>query len=125
MNRFEKYTQQTAIEAGEWLARLQSEGRSASDEAAFRLWLSKDPSHERAFEDATNVWERLGAAIADNSRKVEEKRPVVNRRAILAGLGGLAIGAGGAIFLASTEAGPIRRWWESNGMFHCPMERRF
>jgi transmembrane sensor len=103
VNRFEKYTQQTAIEAGEWLARLQSDDRSASDEAAFRLWLSQDPSHGCAFEDATNVWERLGAAVAGRRGGIAPKKPVVSRRAMMAGLGGLAIGAGGLVLSTSTE----------------------
>lgn len=104
MNRPKRYTEQAAIEAGEWLARLQSEDRTASDEVMFRLWLSKDPSHEHAFEDATNVWERLGAVVASRPEGVKPRRPVVSRRAMMAGLGGLAIGAGGLMLSTMTEA---------------------
>ncbi len=48
--------------AGEWLAVLQRPERTPQIEQEFRAWLAADSANRRAFDEATRIWERLGAA---------------------------------------------------------------
>jgi transmembrane sensor len=74
-------------EAAAWLARLRADDKNASDEAAFRLWLAKDPRHAAAFEIVTELWEVAGAAW---NEPIAMPPPRTNRRALLASVGTLA-----------------------------------
>lgn len=50
-------TRQTLAEAAAWLARLHRPQRSPEDEAGFRRWLAEQPTHARAWELASAMWE--------------------------------------------------------------------
>lgn len=71
-------------EAAAWLARLQGPHRSRGTDAALKAWLKADPSHEAAFERATEIWELLpGLDLAAEPAPppAEPRRP---RRLVLA-----------------------------------------
>lgn len=82
-------------QAADWLARLHADDRSAEDEAAFRAWLSADPSHAPAFEHASAIWDAVGG-LRDEPRSATPHR--ISRRAVMAGgvgimlTGGLTVG---------------------------------
>ncbi len=46
-------------EAAAWLARLHGPNRTPNVDKGFRRWLNLSPEHGRAFEIATDTWERL------------------------------------------------------------------
>jgi transmembrane sensor len=75
-------------EAAAWLARLRADDKSASDEAAFRVWLAKDVRHAIAFEAVTEIWEATGAAWNEPITMPQPRAP--HRRTVLAGVGALA-----------------------------------
>lgn len=75
------------MEAVEWMARLRSDQRSASVERDFRDWLHRDPAHARAFEDLNLIWESAGGYARDLRLAPQPPhRPVLARRAVMAGL---------------------------------------
>ena len=97
---------ETRAEAAAWLARLHAEDRDAADEAAFRAWLAADPAHAAAFEAVDRVWSDVGGLGDLRTGKIELRRPagVLGRRALLAGVGLLAVTGGSALFLRSASA---------------------
>jgi len=100
-------------EAAAWLARLHAEDRDAADEAAFRAWLNASPAHALAFEAVDRVWSDVGG-LADlrtdlrtGRKAVRTHRPVhslASRRALLTGVGLLAVTGGSALFWRSASA---------------------
>jgi transmembrane sensor len=100
-------------EAAAWLARLRAEDRDAADEAAFHAWLNTNPSHATAFEAVDRVWSDVGGLnglrtdlrgdLRVGSLPVRE-RGRTSRRALLAGVGLLAITSGSALFWRSASA---------------------
>lgn len=60
-----------SAEAAAWLARLQGDTRTPAGEAAFKKWLAADPTHQRAFEKATDIWADLPGA----AKLLEERAP--------------------------------------------------
>jgi transmembrane sensor len=91
-------------EAAAWLARLHAEDRDAADEAAFRAWLAADPAHATAFEAVDRVWSDVGGLGDLRTGKIDVRRPALARRALLAGVGCLAVAGGSALFLRSASA---------------------
>lgn len=93
-------------EAAAWLARLHAEDRDAADEAGFRAWLGADPAHAAAFEAVDRVWSDVRGLSDLRTGKVDLRRPanVLGRRAILAGVGFLAVAGGTAMFWRSASA---------------------
>lgn len=93
-------------EAAAWLARLHAEDRDAADEAGFRAWLGADPAHAAAFEAVDRVWSDVMGLSDLRTGKVDLRRPanVLGRRAILAGVGFLAVTGGTAMFWRSASA---------------------
>jgi transmembrane sensor len=93
-------------EAAAWLARLHADDRDAADEAAFRAWLSASPAHAAAFEAVDRVWSDVGGLGDLRTGRVTVRRPasVVGRRALLAGVGLLAVTGGSALFWRSASA---------------------
>ena len=100
-------------EAAAWLARLHAEDRDAADEAGFRAWLNASPSHAAAFEAVDRVWSDVGGLTGLRtdlrgdfhlgSLPVRE-RAQTSRRALLAGVGLLAVTGGSALFWRSASA---------------------
>src|SRR3954465_7597955 len=100
-------------EADAWLARLHAEDRDAADEAGFRAWLNTSPSHAAAFEAVDRVWSDVGGL---NGLRTDlrtyfhvgslplRERGQTSRRALLAGVGLLAVTGGTALFWRSASA---------------------
>lgn len=93
-------------EAAAWLARLRAEDRDAADEAAFRAWLNADAAHATAFEAVDRVWSDVGGLADLRTGRMPMRRPVpvVERRALIAGAGLLAIAGGSSLFWRSASA---------------------
>ncbi len=108
-------------EAAAWLARLHAEDRDSSDEAAFRAWLNASTEHAAAFEAVDRMWSDVGGLVdlradirtdhqmnfgADLRRiPVAARQPgLTSRRALLAGVGLLAVTGGSAMFWRSASA---------------------
>ena len=94
-------------EAAAWLARLHGPERDASTEAAFKAWAHADPSHEEAFERATEIWAMIPGAMLCADAPVSAPIPIrraslrVTAFAIAASLL-LVIGAGAGWWLLSS-----------------------
>ena len=102
---------QARAEAAAWLARLHAENRDAADEAAFRLWLRASPAHALAFEAVDRIWSDVGGLtdlktdLRTDLRGVRLREPgPTSRRALLAGVGLLAVTGGSALFWRSASA---------------------
>jgi transmembrane sensor len=80
-------------QAADWLARLHADDRAAGDEAAFRVWLKADPSHQDAFERASTIWDAVGG-LREQQPALPPAPARYSRRAVMAG-GGAAILATG------------------------------
>jgi len=100
-------------QAAAWLARLHAEDRDAADEAAFRAWLNADPDHAAAFEAVDRMWSDVrglnnlpSRADLRNSfhRPPQRAAALTSRRALLAGVGLLAVTSGSALFWRSASA---------------------
>lgn len=98
-------------EASAWLARLHADDRDAGDEAAFRAWLAASPAHAEAFEAVDRMWSDVGG-LTDlrpdlRGRRAFPERTVASRtsrRALLAGVGFLAVAGGSVGFWRSAGA---------------------
>ena len=102
-------------EAAAWLARLHAEDSDAADEAGFRAWLNTSPSHAAAFEAVDRVWSDVGGLtnlLGDADLRTDfhvgglpvRERGRTSRRALLAGVGLLAVTGGSALFWRSASA---------------------
>ncbi len=95
-------------EAAAWLARLHAENRDAADEAGFRDWLAADPDHAIAFEAVDRMWSEVGGLghtdLRNSFGHAPAPRPVLARRALLAGVGLFAVAGGSALFWRSASA---------------------
>lgn len=93
-------------EAAAWVARLHAEDRDAADEAAFRAWLAASPAHAAAFEAIDRIWSDVGGLKDLRTGRLPARRPapLLARRALLAGVGCLAVAGGSALFLRSASA---------------------
>ncbi len=93
-------------EASAWLARLHSENRCAGDDAAFRQWIAAAPENAEALDRVSAVWEAAGGLAGRVERA--PARSLVDRRAVLAGLGVAAVAGGGVIGWNNAYAGVYR-----------------
>jgi transmembrane sensor len=100
MARVTRISPEIRAEAAAWLARLRADDKSVADEKAFRIWLSRDPQHEAAFEAVTEMWEIAGAAQTEP--RLVASHSVTRRRAILASVSAMA--AAGVYFSLRTGA---------------------
>jgi transmembrane sensor len=101
-------------EAAAWLARLHAEDRDATDEAAFRAWLGAHPAHPAAFEAVDRMWSDVGGltdfrgefrtAFRHSAPSRSVTSSATSRRALLAGVGLLAVTGGSALFWRSASA---------------------
>lgn len=99
-----------------WIARLDRSGDDPRLLSDLNDWLALDARHEGAYLRAQAVWLKLDrAASATPEDLVETPAPLLSRRRVLAGGGGVALAAaiGGAWILAGgkrfdTEIGEIR-----------------
>jgi transmembrane sensor len=104
-------SQDGRAEAAAWLARLHAEDRNSGDEAAFRAWLGADPEHVAAFEAVDRMWSDVGGLTDLRTRPDLRRIPaplrqpaLASRRALLAGVGLLAVSGGSALFWRSASA---------------------
>lgn len=95
------YDEKVSAEAGAWLARLHSDQLSLRDEAAFQNWIAADPAHAAAFEDATGIWDRLGA-VPRSHFVGETKVPRLDRRLFITAGVSLAVAGTVTPFLFGT-----------------------
>jgi transmembrane sensor len=98
-------------EAAAWLARLHAEDRDTADEGAFRAWLAASPVHAAAFEAVDRVWSDVGGLNDFRDRFRHHPAPQrslastkIQRRALLAGVGILAVTGGSTLFWRSASA---------------------
>ena len=89
--------------ASGWFARMKSDARTDSDEAALRRWLAQDPLHELAYRDIEATWEQLGrhgntgAIAAMRQRAVDDAR-IAERDRLFARSRRHALAAGVSVF---------------------------
>ncbi len=102
------YDEKVSAEAGAWLARLHSDRLSLREEAAFQDWIAADPAHAAAFEDATGIWDRLGA-VPKSCFVNEAETPRLDRRLFITAAASLAIAGGAAPFFLGTAKAQIYR----------------
>ena len=102
---------QVRAEAATWLARLHAEDRDAADEAGFRDWLNANPDHAAAFEAVDRMWSDVGGLnnlssdLRNSLGRAPQRQPApASRRALLAGVGLLAVTGGSALFWRSASA---------------------
>ncbi|MBW8709486.1 MAG: FecR domain-containing protein [Alphaproteobacteria bacterium] len=97
---------QTRAEAAAWLARLHADDRDAADEAAFRAWLAASPQHADAFEAVDRAWSDVGGLsdLRRDFRRTPPVRSVASRRALLAGMGILAVTGSSVLFWRPANA---------------------
>lgn len=101
---------QIRAEAASWLARLHAQDRDHADEAAFRAWLAASPQHAAAFEAVDRMWSDVGGLtdLRTDVRRMPQgpyqPRSVTSRRALLAGVGLLAVTGSNALFWRSASA---------------------
>ncbi len=101
---------ETRAEAAAWLARLHAQDRDSADEAAFRAWLAASPEHADAFEAVDRMWSDVGGLtdlrtdLRRTSPRIYQHRSTASRRALLAGVGLLAVTGGSALFWRSASA---------------------
>ena len=100
-------------EAAAWLARLRAEDRDSADEAGFRAWLGASPAHAAAFEAVDRIWNDVGgltdlkirADLRADLRGTAVGQPgKTSRRAVMAGVGLLAVTGATATFWQSASA---------------------
>ena len=91
-------------EAAAWLARLRADDRNARDEDAFQAWLAASPDHAAAFEAVDRVWSEVGSFRDLRGPVQRPAARVASRRALLAGVGLLAVTGGSALFWKSAQA---------------------
>ena len=102
-------------QAADWLARLHADNRSSRDEAEFHAWLKADPSHARAFENASTIWDAVGG-LRDDPRPMAPRpaatrfvNPLpserMSRRAVIAGGAGLILTCGLGLGWQQARAG--------------------
>ncbi len=92
-------------EAAAWLARLRADDCTPEDEAAFRNWLSADPTNASAFDAANSVWDCAGGLDRDQRGTVPAGRGVSRRRLMQALGGAVALGGGFFALAEYAEAG--------------------
>jgi len=99
-------SQEVRAEAAAWVARLHADDRDAADEAAFRAWLAASPDHGIAFEAVDRTWSDVGGLkdLRTDFRRSVRSPSVASRRALLAGVGLLAVTGGSALFWRSASA---------------------
>lgn len=96
-------------QAADWLARLHADDRAVEDEAAFRIWLDADSSHQEAFERASAVWDAVGGLRDHPPMQAQATDPArLSRRTVIAGSGGVLVAAGLTLGWREARAGVYR-----------------
>ncbi|WP_343685630.1 DUF4880 domain-containing protein [Asticcacaulis sp.] len=102
--------------ADEWFVRLNSgHPVSPQDEAAFRVWLSKDPLNERAYRDCQVRWTELAALgqspelLARRAKALKAAAGTNSRRDLLRWAGG-GLAAAVTAGVVYTGFAPSRAW---------------
>ncbi|MEO9340312.1 FecR domain-containing protein [Mesorhizobium sp. SB112] len=86
-----------------WIARLHSGTATQADRQAWRKWRATSPAHEKAAVEAERLWSDISDLHVDPATglvKPGRKPPSVSRRAVLTGIGGVAVAgaAGGTLW---------------------------
>lgn len=92
-------------EAAAWIARLHSDARASQDERAFKEWLVARPEHAAAFESLTGVWNSVGEIRREPNVESRITGFALPRRAVLAGLGAMAVTGTGVFVWREAYAG--------------------
>jgi len=71
-------------EAHDWLVRLTSGTATVADAEALKDWLRRSAAHERAFSQASALWDGIGLAAIKGPRSVDRSAGL-GRRAVLSG----------------------------------------
>lgn len=87
MTSMKQYDDDVAMQASQWIARLNSGQFSGEDEAALRLWLDESERHRQEYHAQIVLWQELGgfeaefAAMADAPATVPESpdRPAASK----------------------------------------------
>lgn len=85
-----------ADEALAWIAHLHSGSETAEDWARFDAWKTFDAAHEQAAAKAQKLWDKLGTALLEKTR----------RRRTLPIVAVIVLGAGALLFLTGTFGEP-------------------
>jgi transmembrane sensor len=91
-------------EAAAWIARLHSDMRTSEDERGFKDWLIVRPENAVAYQLLSATWDSVG----DMSRartKVPRENSLMQRRALLASIGTLAVAGVGLLTWRASFAG--------------------
>jgi transmembrane sensor len=93
-------------EAADWVVKFDGVEFDARDVRAFRRWLAKSEDHRAAFQLASRTWHRLDllARLETFDLPANDDAPVINRRALAAGAGLLAVGIGSYVALSGGNA---------------------
>ena len=81
-----------AAEATRWFVRLHEDSETPDHRAAFDLWRDADPRHAEAYARLQRLWGASG-----HLPSLARPEPVTDRRAVLRGAGGLALGGVAAL----------------------------
>lgn len=108
--------------AARWVARMDSDGWSAADDAELGKWCALDTRHSGALLQAQALWAALGSDAADDDVLAfkeadgpEQARTIWSRRWMLGGSGALAASVAAAVLFRgsgdsyATAVGEIRR----------------
>jgi transmembrane sensor len=92
-------------EAAAWLARLHADDRSLADEKGFQSWIGESSAHMAAFDVVTATWEAAGAAARRVKDAKQNTLRNIRRRAVLGGIGTLAVAGATFSVWRSAQAG--------------------
>ncbi len=87
----QQHTEQTFDAALGWIARLRDDSACDEDRQAFALWLGEDNSHQRAMDEALDLWDDLGVvrcltAARESATAANQSRWLPTAMAIAASL---------------------------------------
>jgi len=113
-------SQPALARAADWFARLLSGAASPQDERDWQAWLAASEEHRAAWASVERLRERLAPIHTTPAPRLaahawQQSRVKPRRRALLAGLGGLAAGLGGltgagALGYAVWRDAPVSDW---------------
>lgn len=109
VNGRDKPPEDSNIEAGRWIARLNADDTSQADIEAWREWITQSPRNKTAYEAMERTWDLTGSLELPVERSALSPAAIARasqpsgpgRRMVLFGGGALLLGAG--LFFAGTR----------------------